>query len=82
MQKPLKSIRHLIHTNPDLRRPRWFILIALILFAALGLLILAASSVAQTFGADVTTLFTLGKVLIALPMWAGVVVMFSFMCRM
>ena len=81
MLKPLKSIRRLIRENP-LRSPRWFALLALILFAALGLLILAAGSVAQMFGADATDLFRLGKVLIALPMWAGVILMFAFVCRM
>ena len=82
MLKPLKSVRDLFRANRNPRSPRGFILLALILFAALGLLILLVGSVAQTFGADATTLFRLGKVLIALPMWAGVILMFSFVCRM
>ena len=82
MLKPLKSVRDLFRANRNLRSPRGFILLALILCATLGLLILTLGSVAQLFGADVTTFFTVGKVFIALPMWAGVILMFSFVCRM
>ena len=82
MLKPLKNVCDLFRANPNLCGPRGFILLALILCAALGLLILTLGSVAQTFGADMTTLFTIGKIFIALPMWAGVVFMFAFVCRM
>ena len=82
MLKPLKNVRDLFRANPNLRGPRGFILLFLILCAVLGLLILTLGSAAQPFGADVTTLFTIGKVFIALPMWAGVILMFSFVCRM
>ena len=57
-------------------------LLIIALLAALGLLILIAGGVAQLFGVEVTSVFTLGKALVAVPMWAGVVTMFSFICRM
>ena len=61
---------------------RTALLFVLILSSALGLIMLIAGSVAQLFGADVTPIFTLGKVFIAIPMWTGVISMFSFICRM
>ena len=81
MPKP-KNVRHLIQTRREVPSLRRFVLFALALCAALGILVLVAGVVATMFGADAARLFTLGKVLIALPMWAGVVVMFSFVCRM
>ena len=57
-------------------------LLIITLLAVLGLLILIAGTIAQLFGVEVTSVFTLGKVFIAVPMWAGVITMFSFICRM
>ncbi len=61
---------------------RTALLLALVLLTALGLITLIVGGVAQLFGADVTSIFTLGKVFIAIPMWLGVISMFSFVCRM
>lgn len=77
-----KNVRHLAQAKREVSILRRLVLFALALCAALGVLILVAGIVTQMFGADAASLFTLGKVLIALPMWAGVVVMFSFVCRM
>lgn len=77
------NIRKALHSSQTLLgATRTAFLLALILFAALGLVTLIAGGVAELFGADMTAVFTFGKVLIALPMWAGVVLMFSFVCRM
>ena len=57
-------------------------LLVITFFAALGVIILIAGTIAQLFGVEVASVFTLGKALVAVPMWAGVVTMFSFICRM
>lgn len=77
-----KNVRHLAQTRREVPSPKRLILLALTLCIVLGFLVLIAGVVTQMFGVDAARLFTLGKVLIALPMWAGVVVMFSFVCRM
>ncbi len=80
MKSPVRNVIHLSRTLFGATRTA--LLFALILLTALGLITLIVGGVAQLFGADVTSIFTLGKVFIAIPMWLGVVSMFSFMCRM
>ena len=80
---PLQAVRDLFCSSRNLMGlGRLVSLLILILSVTLGLLVLTTGAVAQAFGAEVAAVFTFGKVLIALPMWAGVVLMFSFVCRM
>lgn len=83
LKHPLRTARDLFCSSRNLiGLGRSISLLVLAFSTALGLFTLTAGAVAQAFGADLAPLFTLGKVLIALPMWAGVILMFSFVCRM
>lgn len=83
LKHPLQTVRDLFCSSRTLiGLGRSVSLLILAISMILGLFTLTTGAVAQAFGADIAAIFTLGKVLVALPMWAGVVLMFSFVCRM